>query len=81
VTHSGGAPRVCGAVREGQLASGHSPEFDFGAFPIRNLGSHTVHTMKIEHENRTFVTLKSASPGSEPQESDESRKRRIGVRI
>jgi hypothetical protein len=25
------------AVREGQLSSGHSPEFDFGAFPLQNL--------------------------------------------
>jgi hypothetical protein len=50
------------AVREGQLLSGHSPELDFGGISSRNLGSHT---MKIEHENRTFVTLKSASPGSE----------------
>jgi hypothetical protein len=33
------------AVREGQLSRGHSPEFDFGAFPVQNLGSHS---MKID---------------------------------
>jgi hypothetical protein len=68
VVHRGGAARVCGTVlREGQLSSGHSPEFDFGAFPLTILDR--ICTMKIEHENRTFVTFKSASPGLESQET------------